>query len=57
MKLKIKDNLGKYLNTATPCVLLANWDLLNQSFFHVMVNAVKFNKPNGMIKLTLKTDY
>lgn len=34
---------------------LANWDMLNQALFHPMVNAVKFNKKDGQIKLTLQT--
>ena len=32
---------------------LANWEMLIQALFHPMVNAVKFNKLGGRIKLSL----
>ena len=33
---------------------LANWDLINQTIFHPFVNAVKFNKIRGSIKVSIK---
>ena len=32
---------------------LANWDLINQTIFHPFVNAVKFNKFRGSIKVSI----
>ena len=32
---------------------LANWDLINQTIFHPFVNAVKFNKLRGSIKVSI----
>ena len=33
---------------------LANWDLLNQTIYHPFVNAVKFNKLEGSIQVSIK---
>lgn len=45
----------EFVNKIKHCEFLfvANWEILNQAIFHPLVNAIKFNKECGIVRITI----
>ena len=50
---QIDFELANKISQSNYKMYLANWEMFNQAIFHPMVNAVKFNKSGGSIKVQL----
>lgn len=54
IKLDLKNLVTTEISQARQISYLANWEMLQQAFFHPLVNAIKFNNVGGSITVEIK---